>query len=228
MSLRRLSIVLLAVAGLFAAQQGWYPHEGGMLKYRVKIRFGEEPDTMPDGWKFGRVSSVAAESKGEVYVFHRGPKANPIVVFDHDGKYLRSWGKGLFGNPHGMRVDKAGFVWVTDNGDHQVMKFTRDGELLMKLGIKGKAGTDDKTFNRPTDIAFASNGDFYVSDGYGNSRVVKFSKDGRFLKAWGSRGTAQGQFNTPHSVAVDKQDSAYVAEPENLPIPRFTPGGGVL
>jgi hypothetical protein len=114
---------------------------------------------MPAGWKFGRVSSVAVDSKGEVYAFHRGPKADPIVVFDHDGKYLRSWGKGMFGNPHGMRVDKAGFVWVTDNGDHQVMKFTRDGKLLLTLGIKGKAATDDKTFNRPTDIAFAPTGE---------------------------------------------------------------------
>src|SRR6516162_2415443 len=102
--------------------EGWYPHEGGLLKYRVAIRFGEEPDTMPDGWKFGRVSAVAVNAKGEVYVFQRGPKADPIVVFDGKGKYLRSFGKGMFGNPHGMRFDHQGNLWVTDNGDHQVMK----------------------------------------------------------------------------------------------------------
>ena len=110
---------------------------------------------MPNGWKFGRVSSVATDSAGNVYVFQRGKKADPLIVFTPDGKYLRSWGKGMFGNPHGLRVDRDDNVWVTDNGDHQVMKFTNTGKLLLTLGIKGKAGTDDKTFNRPTDIAFA-------------------------------------------------------------------------
>nr|MDQ2900793.1 hypothetical protein [Acidobacteriota bacterium] len=190
-----LLFTLISIAALIAGEEGWYPHEGGLMKYRVNIRFGEEPqDTMPAGWKFGRVSSVATDSDGNVYVFQRGAKADPLIVFDSSGKYLRSWGRGpdgksIFGNPHGLRIDKQGHVWVTDNGDHQVMEFTKDGKLLLTLGVKGKAGTDDKTFNRPTDIAWAPNGDFYVSDGYGNSRVVKFSKDGKFLTTWGKRGT---------------------------------------
>src|SRR5215467_6383718 len=170
-----IAVTALAVAA-FAQQnqQGWYPHEGGLMKYRVNIRFGEEPDTMPDGWKFGRVSAVTTDSKGDVYVFHRGPKADPIVVYDGKGKYLRSWGRGVFGNPHGLRADKDDNIWAVDNGDHQVFKFTREGKLLQSWGVKGKPGTDDKTFNRPTDIAFAANGDFFVSDGYGNHRVVRF------------------------------------------------------
>ena len=162
------------------ALQGWYPHEGSLLKYRVKIRFGEEPDTMPDGWKFGRVSCVATDSKGEVYVFQRGPKADPIIVFDGDGRYLRSWGRGLFGRPHGMRVDRDDFLWTVDDRGHKVQKWTRQGKLLMTLGT-GVKGQTEKTFNQPTDIAFASNGDFYISDGYGNSRVVKFNTQGKFL-----------------------------------------------
>ena len=199
------------------------------MKYRVNIRFGEEPDTMPDGWKFGRVSSVATNREGtEVYAFHRGPKADPLIVFDAKGKYLRSWGKGMFGNPHGLRVDRENNVWITDNGDHQVMKFTPQGKLLLTLGIKGKAATDDKTFNRPTDIAFAANGDFYVSDGYGNSRVVKFSKDGRYLMAWGTKGTKPGEFNTPHSVAVDSKGTVYVSDRENNRIQIFDPNGKFL
>ena len=160
------SIVLVAVvlvpmvfAGPLPAKEGWYPHEGSLLKYRVNIRFGEEPDTMPEGWKFGRVSAVATDPTGQVYVFQRGPKADPIIVFDAEGKYLRSWGRGMFGNPHGLRVDREDKVWITDNGDHQVMKFDRDGHLLLTLGLKGKAGTDDKTFDRPTDIAFSPSGD---------------------------------------------------------------------
>src|SRR3954463_12490088 len=190
-----------------AAEVGWFPHEGGLMKYRVNIRFGEEPeDTMPAGWKFGRVSSVATNPAGtEVYVFHRGKKADPLIVFDAKGKYLRSWGKGMFGNPHGLRVDRENNVWITDNGDHQVMKFTPQGKLLLTLGIKGKAATDDKTFNRPTDIAFAPTGEVYISDGYGNSRVVKVAANGKFLKSWGKRGTRPGEFNIPHSVAVDSK-----------------------
>jgi sugar lactone lactonase YvrE len=219
----------LFAALLFAAEGGWFPHEGGMLKYRVQIRFGEEPeDTMPDGWKFGRVSAVTTDSRGDVYVFQRGKKADPIVVFNSAGRYQRSWGKGMFGNPHAIRVDRDDNVWITDNGDHQVMKFNRTGELLLKLGTKGVAGTDDKTFNKPTDIAWAPNGDFYVSDGYGNSRVVKFSKDGHYLTAWGTKGSAPGQFNLPHSVAVDSHGTVYVSDRENNRIQIFDANGKFL
>ncbi|HUS05472.1 MAG TPA: peptidyl-alpha-hydroxyglycine alpha-amidating lyase family protein [Bryobacteraceae bacterium] len=211
-----------------SAEQGWYPHEGGLMKYRVNIRFGEEPDTMPAGWKFGRVSAVAVNRAGEVFVFQRGLKADPIVVFDAKGNYLRSWGKGLFGNPHGMRVDSEGYVWVTDNGDHQVMKFTPEGKLLLTLGVKGKLGTDEKTFNRPTDIAFTPSGDFYVSDGYGNSRVVKFSREGRYLLTWGKKGTGPSEFNTPHSIAVDSKQNVYVSDRENNRIQIFDAKGKFL
>jgi len=211
-----------------AADQGWYPHEGGLLKYRVNIRFGEEPDTMPAGWKFGRVSAVATDSAGKVYVFQRGLKADPIIVFDAKGAFLRSWGKGMFGNPHGMRVDRDDNVWVTDNGDHQVMKFTKEGRLLLTLGVKGKPGTDEKTFNKPTDIAFTKSGDFYVSDGYGNSRVVKFSRDGNYLFSWGKLGTGPGEFHIPHSVAVDSRGIVYVCDRENNRIQIFDPNGKLL
>lgn len=198
------------------------------MKYRVQIRFGEEPDTMPNGWKFGRVSAVATDSAGLVYVFQRGPKADPLVVFDAKGNYVRSWGKGMFGNPHGLRVDKDDNVWVTDNGDHQVMKFSKTGELLLKLGIRGKSGADDKTFYRPTDIAFAPGGDVYISDGYGNSRVVKISKEGKYLMAWGKRGTKPGEFNIPHSVAVDSHGTVYVSDRENNRIQIFDANGKFL
>jgi DNA-binding beta-propeller fold protein YncE len=225
--MRLLMIVPLAV-GLLGQEKGWYPHEGGLLKYRVNIRFGEEPDTMPAGWKFGRVSAVAVNSQREVFVFQRGPNADPIIVFDANGRYLRSWGKGMFGNPHGMRVDRDDNLWVTDNGDHQVMKFSRDGKLLLTLGIKRKAGTDAKTFDRPTDIAFGRNGDVYISDGYGNSRVVRFSAEGRYIQAWGERGTGPGQFNTPHSVAVDSKGLVYVSDRENNRIQIFDAAGKFL
>jgi DNA-binding beta-propeller fold protein YncE len=228
--MRKSSILILLTAAAFAAtEQGWYPHEGGLMKYRVNIRFGEEPeDTMPDGWKFGRVSSVTTDSDGNVYVFQRGKKADPIIVFSREGKYLRSWGRGMFGNPHAIRADKENNIWITDNGDHQVMKFTREGKLLMTLGVKGKSGADDKTFFKPTDIAWAKNGDFYVSDGYGNSRVVKFDKNGKYLFAWGKRGSRPGEFRLPHSIAVDSKDQVYVSDRENNRIQIFDANGKFL
>jgi DNA-binding beta-propeller fold protein YncE len=213
---------------------GWYPHEGGLLKYEVNIRFGEEPSTMPAGWRFGRVSAVAAnQAATEILVFQRNPETDPLIVFDNKGKYLRSWGKGMFGNAHGLRVDKDDNVFVTDDRDHQVMKFDKNGTLLLKLGIRGKAGTDDRTFNRPTDIAFAHvgnnySGDFYVSDGYANSRVVKFAADGKFLTSWGKFGGGPGEFHVPHSIAVDSKGRVYVSDRENNRIQIFTPNGEFL
>src|ERR1019366_3958648 len=167
---------LIWIALLFAsvafAQQGRDPHQGGLLLYRATPRFGLEPESMPAGWTFGRVSAVAADSAGNLYAFQRGKTADPLIVFDPKGKYMRSWGRGMFGTPHSLRIDSADNVWITDRLKDQIIKFTKQGELLLTLGVKGKSGADEKTFNKPTDIALARNVDFYVSYGYGNSRVV--------------------------------------------------------
>ena len=181
---------------------GWYPHEGGLMEYRVAIRFGQEPHTMPEGWSFGRVSAVATDSSGDVYVFHRGDAADPIVVFDAEGTYQRSFGVDLdFGNEHGLRIDRHDNVWVTDNGNHRVMKLSTEGEVLMTLGRKGQAGTSDDTFDRPADIAFGPNDELYVADGYGNSRVVKYDAEGNFVKTWGTPGSGPGEFDLVHGQA---------------------------
>jgi len=224
----RLAPIFLIAMTATSQPQGWYPHEGGDLKYRVQIRFGKEPDSMPEGWEFGRVSAVATDSAGRVFVFHRNLKIDPLVVFDAGGKYLRSWGKGVFANPHAVRIDRDDNVWLIDTGIHQVMKFTGEGQLLMTLGVKGKAGTDERTFNRPTDVAFAPNGDFYVSDGYGNSRVMKFSRDGKFLLEWGKRGAGPGEFNLPHQVQLDSKGRVWVSDRENNRIQCFDAGGKFL
>jgi DNA-binding beta-propeller fold protein YncE len=233
---------------MFAAdQKGWSPHDGPLLKYRVNLRFGEElvtpppapaqkgdlrfsgdEDTMPPGWKFGRVSAVAANAQGEVFVFHRGQRADPMMIFNANGRYLHSWGKGMFTTPHGLRVDPAGNVWTTDVGSHQVMKFTQKGELLLTLGKKGQAGATRETFDKPTDIAFAPDGGFYVSDGYGNARIVKFSKDGKYQFEWGKPGREPGELNTPHSVQLDSKGIVYVSDRENNRIQMFTPVGKFL
>jgi DNA-binding beta-propeller fold protein YncE len=211
------------------------------MKYRVNLRFGDEAvtpppapgelrfgtdeDPMPPGWKFGRVSAVAVNAGGEVFAFHRGLRADPVIVFDSKGRYVRSWGKGLFASPHGLRIDPSGNVWITDTGSHQVMKFTQKGELLLALGTKGRAGATPETFDKPTDIAFAGDGSFYVSDGYGNSRVVKFSKEGKYLLEWGKPGRGPSEFNTPHSVQTDSAGAVYVSDRENNRIQIFTPEG---
>jgi DNA-binding beta-propeller fold protein YncE len=174
------------------------------------------------------VSAVTTDAQNNVYVFQRGPKADPIVVFDSTGKYLRSWGKGMFGNPHGIRTDREGNIWCVDNGNQQVYKFTREGALLGTWGTKGVTGSDEKTFGRPTDIAWDSQGNFYVSDGYGNARVVKFDRSGKYVTAWGTAGDGPSQFRVVHSIAVDSKDRLYVSDRENNRIQIFDTSGRLL
>jgi sugar lactone lactonase YvrE len=214
--------------GAVSAPQGWYPPEGGLLSYRANLFFGQEPWTMPEGFAFGRVSSIATDKEGNVYVFHRGRRGDPLIVFDKAGKYLRSWGKGMFVNPHNIRFDPEENLWITDNMGHQVIKCTKDGKVLMTLGIKGELGADEKHFGGPSDIAFAKNGDFYVSDGYQNSRIVRFNKDGKYLMSWGKPGTGPGEFNLVHALAMDSKGNLYASDHRNNRIQIFDPNGKFL
>jgi hypothetical protein len=208
--------------------QAWYPHPGSLLKYSVQIRFGEEPETMPAGMKFGRVSAVTTDAQNNVYVFKRDPNTDQLVVFDGEGQYLRSWGKGMFARPHGLRVDRDGNVWAADDAGHQIFKFTREGKLLQTWGTKGVAGSDEKTFNRPTDLAWDSKGNTYISDGYANTRVVKLDRAGHYVAAWGTAGDGPGQFRVPHSIGVDSKDRVYVSDRENNRIQIFDTNGKLL
>lgn len=205
----------------------WAPHSGSLLKYRVAIRFGMEPTTTPRGFEWGRVSAVTHDLAGNVYVFHRGA-SDPIVVFDSLGVYQRSFGQGIFENEHGLRIDREGFLWAVDNGNHTVTRMTLTGEVLRQWGTKGVAGSTESTFARPTDIAWDSRGNFYVSDGYTNTRVVKFDRSGAFVKAWGTPGDGPGQFRVPHSIAIDSRDRIYVSDRENNRIQIFDADGNVL
>jgi peptidylamidoglycolate lyase len=141
------------------------------------------------------------------------------------GQILNSWGADQFIMPHGLNVDQNNNIWVTDVGLHQVFKFSHDGKLLMTLGQAKISGTDSAHFNLPTDVAVTSSGSFYVSDGYGNSRVIKFSADGRYLFSWGTKGNEPGQFNTPHGIDLDKEGNVYVADRENNRIQIFDSTG---
>ena len=195
-------------------------------------------------YPLGQVTGVGTDTAGHILLIHRAGRrwviddqvfpdtpisAPTILVLDaQTGAILRSWGSGLFSMPHGLTVDRENNVWLTDVGLHQVIKCSPEGRVLMKLGVAGKPGTDSAHFNKPTDVALAADGSFYVSDGYGNSRVVKFSRTGKFLFAWGSKGDKPGQFNLPHAVDLDSNGHVYVADRENKRIQEFDSLGRFL
>lgn len=177
---------------------------------------------LPKGTVFAECSAVAVSKKGEIYVFHRGPR--PIICFDSNGKFLRAWGDDLIQSAHGLRVDPHGDIWVTDVGEDRVFKFDSSGNLLLSLGT-GEAGPAKDQFNQPTDIAFGLNDEVYISDGYGNSRVMKFNQEGKFLTSWGTAGSERGQFHLPHSIIVDSEGRVLVGDRENERIQIFDADG---
>jgi DNA-binding beta-propeller fold protein YncE len=209
----------------------------------LPYRAVEDWPRLPPGWNFMETAGIAADANNHVYVFHRGP--HPIMEFDRDGQFVRSWGDGLFERPHSIRVDAEGNVWTADDVGHTVLKMNRQGKIVMVLGrfrtdsdaqstmpdgsaggaLRGMRDEAVVRFNKPTDLAVAPNGDVFVADGYGNSRIVKFTKDGTFVKAWGKRGSAPGEFHTPHSIVVDKQNRVIVADRENYRIQIFDADG---
>jgi DNA-binding beta-propeller fold protein YncE len=180
---------------------------------------------LPAGVTLGRCSAVAVNSRGEIHLFHRG--SHPILCFDAQGNYLRSWGDDVIHTAHGLRIDAKDNVWTTDIGNHRVCKFDSAGKLLMMLGT-GKAGAGHDEFNKPTDVAFGPRGEFYVSDGYGNTRVLKFSPSGALITSWGRPGKGPGEFNLPHSIVVDRQGRILVGDRENNRIQLFDDTGKFL
>jgi DNA-binding beta-propeller fold protein YncE len=178
------------------------------------------------------VPGIAIDNaRHRIFAFHRGEP--PIVEFDTAGAVVRTWGDKMFVWPHGIRVDRDGNLWITDGRardgiGQQVFKFGRDGQLLMTLGTKGVSGDGPTTFNSPTDVAVAPNGDIFVSDGHVNSRIVKFSKDGTFVKAWGQRGDGPGEFNVPHTLFFDSRGRLLVGDRSNKRIQIFDQDGRFL
>jgi DNA-binding beta-propeller fold protein YncE len=178
---------------------------------------------LPDSVKLGKCSAVAIGKDGELFLFHRGKQ--PIICCDSDGKFIRSWGDDLIGTAHGLRVDPDGNVWATDIGHHMVFKFTPAGKLLLALGQVDKPGDARDQFNKPTDVAFGPKGEVFVSDGYGNNRVVKFDRSGRFLAQWGTAGKGPSEFDLPHSIVVDAKNRVIVGDRENDRIQVFDLAG---
>jgi DNA-binding beta-propeller fold protein YncE len=177
----------------------------------------------PPKVELGPVSAVATDAKDRVFVAHRGAK--PILVFERDGKFIRSWGDEHIKTAHGLRIDPEGNVWVTDIGNHLVMKFDPEGKLLLSLGQKGRAGDKLDQFDRPTDVAVTASGEFFVTDGYGNARVLKFDRTGKLLKQWGTKGKGEGEFNLPHSICLDAKGRVLVGDRENNRVQVFDAEG---
>ncbi len=193
----------------------------------------------PADWQVSEVTAVATDSRDRVFVFNRGD--HPVAVFDPGGKPLFSWGAGLFVRPHGIWIGSDDAVYLTDDLDHTVHKFTPEGERLWTLGTSGHPSNTGATsvdfrtirqagppFHYPTNLAPALSGELYISDGYGNARIHKFSADGRLVLSWGEPGSGPGQFNVPHGIAVDASGTVYVADRENSRLQLFSPDGQFL
>jgi DNA-binding beta-propeller fold protein YncE len=206
-------------------------------------QFGYQADDhwakLPSGWSWTEVAAVATDSEDRVYVFNRGD--HPVIVFQSDGTFLTAWGERVFVRPHGITIGPDDSVYCTDDLDHTVRKFTLDGQLQWTLGVSGRPSDTGATsldyrtilraglpFHFPTNAATSLAGHLFVSDGYGNARVHKFSADGELLLSWGEPGNGPGQFQVPHGIAVDANEVVYVADRENSRLQLFSPTGHYL
>ena len=195
----------------------------GDFKYQVS---GKNFGDLPDGWAYKEATACAVDSKDNVYVFNRG--GHPVVVFDGDGKYLRTWGESLIDVSHGITIGPDDAVFCVDVGDHTIRKFTTHGELLMTIGEKGRHSPpmSGEPFNRPTDVAIdPRNGNIYIADGYSNARVHKYRPDGEYITSWGESGTGPGQFNIVHGIAMGKDGMIYIGDRENRRVQVFDSEG---
>lgn len=202
------------------------------------FRYQVENDwpALPQDWNLVEVPAIATDSRDRVYVFNRGE--HPVVIFTPEGEFLGSWGKGVFVRAHGITIGSDDAVYCVDDLDHTVKKFSLDGQLLMTLGTSGcfsdtgATSVDYRTiqragppFNFPTNLAISPCGDLYVTDGYGNARIHRFSAEGQLLFSWGEPGDGPGQFHVPHGIAIDPDGQVYVADRENSRVQVFTADG---
>ena len=193
----------------------------GEHRYRVVENWAK----LPDGWNLTDVASVAVDSKDRIYVFNRG--AHPMVVLDREGNFITSWGEGLFNRAHGLHIDADDNLYCTDDGDHTVRKCSADGKVLLTIGIPNKPAPfmSGEPFHRCTHTALSPKGEIYVSDGYGNACVHKYTPDGKLIKTWGEPGTDPGQFNIVHNIVTDADGWVYVADRENHRVQVFDGNG---
>lgn len=188
---------------------------------------------LPASANFGGTSGVAFNSKGHIFVIHRGPM--PIMEFDPDGHFIRGFGDGLFDRPHGLRIDAEDNIWATDVAGHVVYRFNPAGRLEMVLGCKNRPGEWHdyghlRLFNEPNEAVVGPTGDLFVLQGHGKgeSLVLKFDRDGNFIKTWGRKGTGPGEFDLPHSLVFDAEGLLYIADRNNARIQVFDADGNYI
>src|SRR6202521_2331145 len=232
--------LVVALVTLIAAESRAYAQPNSQPN---PYRTVEHWFTLPEGRTMGSTSAVFVAPSGHLWVAERcgvnsctGSDLAPVLEFDPSGKLLKSFGAGMFLFPHGLTVGKDGNIWVTDGHGadgkgHQVFKFTPDGKVMMTLGKAGVAGDDPDTFNMPSAVAIAPNGDIFIADGHGgnsNNRIVKFTKDGKFIKTWGKKGTGPGEFDIPHCLAFDSRGRLFVGDRNNNRIQIFDQEGSYI
>ena len=245
-------VAAMAIAAVAARAQVSAPTNSAPNPYHAVENWGK----LPEGRAWGSTSGVDIDPDGSsVWVAERcgafappslmkpgtpfacdGSDLPPILKFDASGKLVKAFGEGLLLFPHGLHVDREGNVWVTDGlgkdgKGHQVFKFSPDGRVLMTLGKAGVAGNGPDEFNAPSAVVVAPNGDIFVADGHGgntNARIVKFSKDGKFIKTWGKKGSAQGELDIPHALAMDSRGRLFVGDRQNNRIQIFDQDGNYI
>ena len=238
MRLAAIAAILLCSGLPVSAQNG--PNNNLPNAYRSIENWAK----MPEGRSWGSTAGVAIDPDGtSVWVAERcganscaGSNLDPILKFDANGRLIKHFGAGMLAFPHGITADRQGNVWVTDgqgNGaiGHQVIKFSPNGKVLMRLGVAGVAGNNPYNFNMPSAVLVAPNGDIFVGDGHGgtsNDRIVKFDPAGKYIKEWGVKGTAPGQFDIPHALAMDSQGRLFVGDRNNNRIQIFDQDGKFL
>lgn len=230
-------LIFLFAAGRLAAQVAEPPTSGEADQLRARIAAGTKLSyqhtnlsvvTPSEGWKLGMVSWIATGKNGETYLLHRGQEVDPIVAIDDLGRVIRSWGKGLFVMPHGIRVDPDGNVWTADAASSLVRKFSPEGQLLLTIEVGGQPSPCPNNFCSTTDIGFGPDGRLFIADGYANGRIVEYAPDGRKVREWGSLGTGPGQMRVVHSIVVAPEGVIYVADRENGRVHRFDLDGKLL
>ena len=234
-----LKMAAVAMAMLFAGTSAFAqrPSDPALLVPQVAPALDyvavANPLPVPAGTDMGAPASVAFDSKGHLFVLSRGTQ--PMTEFDANGKFIRSFGEGLFNRSHGLRIDADGNLWAADVGAHVVMKLNPQGQVLLTLGVKGEAGewneaAQSRKLNQPIDIAIARNGDVFIVQGHtpgpmGDPRVLKFDKTGKFIKSWGGKGKEPGKFEVAHGIAIDAKGLLWVADRENQRIQIFDADG---
>ena len=219
-----LALVATARPATVAAADGLppYPRVNAAASYQVDPAWPKRPE----GIAWGQTPGVAVDGQDNVWVFTRAEP--PVQIYRPDGTFVRSWGTGLIGAAHQIKFDRQGSVWLVDVGNHVVLQCTPEGKVLRTLGTRGEPGCDERHFNKPTDVALTPDGQVFVSDGYGNARIVHFDRDGKFVKSWGKLGTGPGEFSIPHGLALDSKGRLYVADRNNVRVQVFDQEGKFL